>query len=269
MRGARGMVAAALCVAAAAAGAFAGKTWYAYDAAGRLVRETDGSGRFREWGYDGAGNITSSGIRRLFHASVKKPAAGAWAFGVDEAGAVSGFGADAAIGSFRIAGTVDLSGAAPTGTIEIRDPDTDALLETFALAGGKVTRDAANAPLSVAFAGTGATTTLAATAVRPAGAFGAFHGTFANPKSSVKAGTVKAAPGLLVFFAEGTRPALTRLHGEVEGLLVRDPKGNAWGEVTYDGDAFLVQAKVKDGAKSVTVKSVKGAPVPFTLKVKK
>jgi YD repeat-containing protein len=268
MRGWRRAVAAAALVAFAGGAAWAAKRWYAYDGAGRLVRETDGSGRFREYGYDAAGNVTSSSVRRLWHASVKKPALGAWAFGVDDGGNVSGFGADTT-GGFRIAGTLDLSGTAPAGTIEIRDPDTNALLASHLLSGGTIVKEEGGAPLSFTFTGADGTTLLSGKAARPSGAFGAFHGTFGSPKSSVKSGTLKTPSGQVVLFAEGARPAVTGVLGTAEGWLLRDPKGKAWGELTYDGDDYVVQAKLKDGAKSVTVKSVKGSPVPFTLKLKK
>ncbi len=268
-RGLAAALAGGALLAAAAGAALAGKTWYAYDGAGRLVRQTDGSGRFVEFGYDGAGNCLGAQVRRLWHAAVKKPAPGAWAFGVDGAGVVSGFGADGVRGGFRIAGTLDDSGAAPTGTLELRDPDTDALLASFDVTGGKITRDGGGAPLALSLAGSGAEGALQASAVRPAGAFGAFHGTFQSPKGKLRAGSVSRTPGQVVLFAEGTRPAVTRVHGEVEGFLLRDPKGKAWGEVTFEGGSWTVQAKLKDGAKGVTVKAVKGSATPFSLKVRR
>lgn len=264
----RRAAAAAALLALAAGAAWAAKRWYAYDGAGRLVRETDGSGRFREYGYDAAGNVTSSSVRRLWHASVKKPAPGAWAFGTDDGGIVSGFGADTS-GGFRITGELDLSGEVPAGLIEIRDPGTNLVLVAHMVSGGKIVREEGGAVLSFTFTAGDGTTLLSGKAARPTGAFGAFHGTFGNPRSSVKSGIVKTPSGQVVLFAEGARPAVTGVLGTAEGWLLRDPKGKAWGELTYDGDDYVVQAKLKDGAKSVSVKSVKGSPVPFTLKLKK
>jgi YD repeat-containing protein len=265
----RAALLAALTLAGGAAAGAGEKTWHAYDAAGRLVRSTDGGGRFLEVVHDAAGNPARTRVRRLWHVAVKKPAPGAWVFGVDDGGAVEGFGCDGVRGFFRIAGSLDTSGDLPTGTLELIDGDTLLSLAAFDLAGGSVVRDASNAPLSLVLAGADGDLLLSAKAVRPAGAFGAFHGTFAHAKNLLKAGAAKSSPGIVPLFAEGTRPAVTGIRGPVTGRIVRDPAGKAFGVVSVGEDTWKVTGTLKDGAKSVTLKSVKGSPTPFQLKVKR
>ena len=251
------------------AGAAESKAFYAYDAAGRLVRQADGSGRFLEFSYDAAGNPLGAKVRRLWHVAVKKPAKGAWVLRVEDDGTVSGFGADGVLGHFGIAGTLDVSGAAPTGTLDLLDPVSSATLASFPLSGGKVGRDKAGALLLLNLSGTGAAGSLKATAFRPVGAFGAFHGTFESPTNQVVEGTARSNPGRVVLFAEGTRPAVTRVFGVLGGTLVRDPKGKAYGTLEKGAETWIVAGALKDGAKAVTLKAVKGSAEALLLKVKR
>jgi len=255
---------------AAAASAGTATLHYARDAAGRLVRVGDGSGRFREYRFDAAGNALGSGLRRMWHLSVKKPARGAWVLSVTEGGQVEGSAVDDSGAVFTLGGTLDLSSGTPEGTLELRDPGSGDPLGSFTLAKSSLRNGGDGFPLSLVLKGSGSGGSLVAKGARPAGAFEGFSGVFGSAKNLLQVGTAKTNPGVVALCSEGTRAAFSRIDGEgVAGFLLRDFAGKAYGVVETGAGSIPVLAKLKDGAKSVSLKSAKGAPAKLKLKVKK
>jgi hypothetical protein len=237
---------------------------YARDAAGRLVRVGDGTGMFRQYRLDPAGNVLGSRLRRMWHLSVKKPFKAAWALSVATDGAVEGTGVDAAGNVLEIGGTLVTDTGAPEGTLDVGIVD-GASLGSFTLSGSSLKEDTGG-PASLVLKGSGDGGTLLATAVRPTGAFEGFTGVFGSSKNSLKVGTAKSQPGPVALASEGVRGGASRLDGDgIAGFLLRDPKGKAYGVVTTDEGEVPVAATLKDGAKSVSVKSAKGSPVKVKL----
>jgi YD repeat-containing protein len=238
----------------------------AYDGAGRLVRVGDGSGTFVSYTWDAAGNSTASAGRRYWHAAVKKPAKGAWVFSLDDAGNLEGTGADGTRGVFELLGTLDLE--AGTGSVELHTIDGPSL-GTFTIDSVKGKGGTPAAPDS--FSATGDSPTLgslALTAVTPTGGLNGFSGSFGNAKNLAKVGTAKHTLSRVTFSSAGDPGEGSTLSGPMTGLLVRDPKGLAYGTVQFDEATYLVSGKLKNGAKSVKLKSGKGAPVKFQMAVK-
>ncbi len=242
---------------------------YGRDGAGRLVRVGDGTGTFRQYRFDGAGNPLGSSLRRMWHLSVKKPAKGAWVLSVDGDGAVGGVGMDDAGNLFDVAGTLDISSGTPVGTLEILEEGGGPSLGSFTLAGSSLQSDGTG-PASLVLKGSGDGGSLVAKGVRPAGAFDGFAGVFGGTKNLLQVGTAKSNPGVVALCSEGTRAGFSRIDGEgIAGFLVRDAAGKAYGLVETSAGTLPVLATLKDGAKALSLKSAKGAAAKLKLKVKK
>ena len=238
---------------------------YEYDAAGRLVRVGDGSGRFLVYDHEPGGDVRSTALARFWHLALKKPAKGAWVMAVDDDGNVTGAGADDRLGVYALAGTVDLgdeAGGEVTGTVELRDAGSGALLADFVLAKSKAKADrktGALGKLVLKSAPGDADGTLKALGGLPGPAFSAFAGRFDGARSTATVGATRTPLAEVRFVAEGARPALSRLAGALSGVLLRDPAGKAYGEVDLGAGPVRVTGRLKDGAKAVRLKSVKGA----------
>jgi len=257
------IVALALAAATTPTGAADSRRHYAYDAAGRLVRVGDGTGRFALYRYDAAGNLLGTVSRRIWQVSVKKPAKGAWILHQAPDGTLDGHGADDQRGFYDLSGSLDPDG---NGTLEFRDPDTALVIDTFTLAGSLPSENKKTGGFkSLVFKGPDG---ISAVGLPPEGALGGFRGSYGNSRNTVKAGKSRFALGRVDFVEEGTRAGVTVLGGALRGLLVRDRKGKAFGEVEYDGTTYRVAAKLKDGARSVKAKTGKGAPVKLLVTVK-
>ncbi len=236
---------------------------YAYDAAGRLVRVADGTGRFVLYRYDPAGNLRGSVTRRVWHVSVKKPAKGAWVLQHAPDGTLEGHGADDQRGFYALTGSLDDSGE---GAIQLRDPDTAAVLASFTLSGSSASVSSdTGASVKLVLKGPDG---IAATGLAPRGALGGFRGTYASAKNQIRAGAAKLPLGRVDFVEEGTRAGVTLVDGALDGILVRDARGKAYGEIRYEGSTYRVASRLKDGAKTVKAKTGKGAPERLLLKVK-
>jgi YD repeat-containing protein len=243
---------------------------YGYDAAGRMVRMGDGTGRFVEFTYDAAGNLLSrTAARRMWQVGVKKPAKGAWVLAFDGDGTVTGHGADDRNGFVLIEGELEERDGALIGTLQLLEEDGETVIDTFEIAKSSIKSDKSGLPGKLTLKGRGQSGPLAASGARPSGALAGFHGVYANAKNVLKAGTTKANPGTVAFVSEGARGSTSTVVGELGGTLVRDPKGKAYGVITWDGDDYVVLAKLKDGAKAVSMKTGKGAPVKLKIKVKR
>lgn len=241
---------------------------HSYDAAGRLVRTGDGNGNFVSYAWDGSGNSTATPARRWWHASMKKPTKGAWVFSVSGDGSVEGWGADGERGFYALSGDLDLE--AGTGTFELSDIGASAELVsgTFELSKVK-TKSGPDGPTAFSAGGSSATLgSLALTAVTPRGSMAGFTGRFANAKNLAKVGQDKVPLGEVLFVSTGNPAESSDLGGAVAGRLMRDPKGAAYGTVTLGDLDHVVSGKLKDGAKSVKLKTGKGAAVKFQLQVK-
>jgi len=265
MRGPTAVAALCATVWLSATGAAAPTYTYEYDAAGRLVRVGDGSGRLLVYDYEPGGDVRSTALARFWHVALKKPAKGAWVLAVDDQGKVTGTGADDRLGIYALAGTIDLGGASGgevTGTVELRDGDSGALLGEFVLAKSKTKADrrtGAIGKLVLKSTPGDAIGRLKAVGVLPGPAFAAFAGRFEGAKSVVTVGATRTPLAAVRFVAEGTRPAVSRLAGALSGVLVRDPAGRAYGNVDVGAGPVRVTGRLKDGAKAVRLKSVRGA----------
>lgn len=241
---------------------------YARDGAGRLCRVGDGTGMFREYRHDGAGNVLGSRLRRLWTLSVKKPAKAAWVLSVAGDGTVEGFGVDDAGTVLSLSGTLAVEGGAVTGTLALYDTGDETALGSLDLAGSRATSDGAG-PLALTLKGSGSAGTLSAKGTRPAGAFEGFSGVFGGAKNLLQVGSARTHPGVVAFWSEGTRGGVSRVDGEgIEGFLLRDAAGKAYGVVETGSGPVPVLAKMKDGAKSVSLKSAKGSAAKLKMKVK-
>ena len=243
---------------------------YAYDGAGRLVRQGLPDGRVREFGWDRSGNRTSvRTAAALWHVGTKRPALGAWSFTVAADGSVRGAAVDSLLGPSDVTGTLHIDGADVTGTLVLTSraaPDT----ETYVLTKSSAKLDRRTGTVialtlrSAASPGGGA---LDARAIRPATVGSGFAGAFRSAKSSARTSSGKQPVPPTWFAPEGTRYGATVVDGGVKGSLLRDPGGLAFGTLEFGGTTYSVSGRLKDRSKRITLKTAKGVTPALTLKL--